>query len=473
MQVAGRKHEIQLLQQLLEKQQGSFVALYGRRRIGKTYLIRQVYAQQLVFECSGLHQRDLKQQLENFWLALASADPSRRTLPPKSWLQAFDQLRAYVSSLPPTGKKVVFLDEIAWFDTPRSGFLAALDSFWNQFCSRRDDIILVICGSAASWIIDKIINDRGGLHNRITMHIRLLPFTLSETRSFLEMNNVALTPKDIAHLYMCVGGIPFYLADLQPGRSVPQLLDDLFFGPQARLRNEYQNLYAALFKNSTLHEAVVKALATKNRGLTRSEIMSATKLPSGGRLTLTLDELIACGFVREVANLDKSKANVIYQLIDEYTIFYFRFLAGKQPSSSWQQLVGTSAYKAWTGVAFESLCLKHTQQIKKSLGISGIITTEYGWSLAGTDTRKGAQIDLLIDRADNCINLFEIKFYDAEFEVTKAYAEQLRQKVTTFKQQTRTRKNVFLTLLTVYGVVTNAHYLSVVTNQLVLNDLFD
>jgi uncharacterized protein len=472
MEIAGRKDEIQVLQKQLTKPDSSFVALYGRRRVGKTYLIRQVYAKHIVFECSGLHQRDLTQQLENFWLSLAATEPAQRdVLPPKTWLQAFDQLRTYLNRLP-AGKKVVFLDEIAWFDTPRSGFLAALDAFWNQFCTKRIDIILVICGSAASWIIDKVINSRGGLHNRLTTHMRLLPFTLSETKTFFAMNHVALTLKDIAQLYMCVGGIPFYLSDLEAGKSVPQLLDELFFGTQGRLRHEFQNLYAALFKNNALHEAIVKALATKSKGLTRSELIKTAQLKSGGGLTTALNELIACGFIRQMPSAQKQKEDALYQLIDEYTIFYFRFL-DKRPPASWLQLSASAAYKSWSGYAFESLCLKHTAQIKKALGISGIITQEYGWSFAGTDTQKGTQIDLIIDRADNCINLFELKFYDTEFELTKAYAEQLRQKIALFKQHTRTRKNVFLTLLTAYGANKNAHYLSTVTNQLTLEDLFD
>ena len=238
MKIAGRKDEIRVLQGLLTKEDSSFLALYGRRRIGKTYLVRQVYENQIVFECSGLHQRDLSQQLENFWLTLIEANPKEKPSLPKTWLQAFSLLKMYVSSLPEQQKKIIFLDEIAWFETPKSGFLAALDNFWNQFCSKRNDIILVICGSAASWIIDKVNNNRGGLHNRIMCHVQLMQFTLKETKEYLEMSNIRLTLKDIATLYMAVGGVPYYLKDLKSGQSVPQILDDLFFLPQAILKNE-------------------------------------------------------------------------------------------------------------------------------------------------------------------------------------------------------------------------------------------
>ncbi|MVM36657.1 AAA family ATPase [Spirosoma sp. HMF3257] len=465
MKIAGRLQEISVLQSLLQKDGSEFLAVYGRRRIGKTYLVRQVYSANLIFECSGLHQKEFSQQLENFWLTLTEVDKKPKPMP-KTWLQAFAQLKTYLNELGPK-KKVVFLDEISWFETPRSGFLAALDNFWNQYCSKRSDIILVICGSAASWIINKVINDRGGLHNRITKHIQLMPFTLAETRDFLTMQRVKLTPKDIAQLYMCVGGIPFYLKDVQPGQSIPQILDALFFESQALLRNEFSNLYAALFKNSRAHELIVKALATKNKGLTRNEIVEATSLKSGGGLSVLLNELIQCGFVKQIFPIKKSKDDALFRLVDEYTLYYFKFLQNNKTNTSWLYLSNKQAYKVWSGFAFENLCFKHVAQIKKALGISGIISNEYSWTLKGE-----AQIDLLVDRDDNCINLLELKYYDGLYEMTKGYAAQLQEKVRVFKQNTRTKKNVFVTLLTVFGAKRNEHYLSSITNELTIDDLF-
>lgn len=465
MKIAGRSQEISILQSLLQKDSPEFLAIYGRRRIGKTYLVRQVYGANIVFECSGLHQKEFSQQLENFWLTLTEVDKKPKPMP-KTWLQAFTQLKAYLNELGHE-KKVIFLDEISWFETPRSGFLAALDNFWNQYCSKRSDIILVICGSAASWIIKKVINDRGGLHNRITKQIQLMPFTLAETRDFLAMKRVKLTTKDIAQLYMCVGGIPFYLKDVQAGQSVPQILDALFFESQALLRNEFSNLYAALFKNSQAHETIVKALATKNKGLTRNEIVEVTGLKSGGGLSVLLDELIQCGFVKQIFPIKKVKDDALFRLVDEYTLYYFKFLQNNKTNTSWLYLSNKQAYKVWSGFAFENLCFKHVAQIKKALGISGIISNEYSWTLKGE-----AQIDLLIDRDDNCINLLELKYYDGLYEMTKGYAAQLQEKARVFKQNTRTKKNVFVTLLTVFGAKRNEHYLSSITNELTIDDLF-
>ena len=471
MNIAGRKDEFSLIKRLLEKDASSFLAVYGRRRIGKTYLIRQACAKHMVFECSGWHERSFSQQLENFHSSLSEAG-NIISPAPQTWLKAFTQLTIYIQALKGKKKKVIFIDEIAWFDTPRSGFLAALDNFWNQFCSKRNDILLVICGSAASWILNKISKNRGGLHNRITHYIQLQSFTLGETTEYLEMQGIKLLPKDIALLYMCTGGVPFYLKDLARGKSVPQLLNDLFFTGQASLKKEFSNLYASLFKNYHLHEKVVEMLAAKNKGLLRSEIIEATGFGSGGGLSLILQELVDCGFVKQMADFRKPKADSIYRLVDEYSIFYYKFLAAKRSPDNWQQLTGKQNFKIWAGYAFENLCLKHVFQIKKSLGIHGIISRDYAWSIKGTEEQNGAQIDLIIDRDDNCINLMEMKFYESPIAITKQYGEQLREKAVVFRTATKTRKNVFITLISVYGTVKNQYYLNAVTNELLIDDLF-
>jgi hypothetical protein len=470
MKVAGRDVEIKKMQGLLKNGHSEFLAVYGRRRIGKTYLIREVYQQQIIFECSGLHQKDTKQQLENFWLKLIETNINPKPSLPKTWLQAFSLLKTHIKQLGKR-KKVIFLDEIAWFETPRSGFLAALDEFWNQFCSKRTDIVLVICGSAASWIIDKVINSRGGLHNRVTSHIQLLPFTLYETKAFLQMLKVTLTLKDIATLYMAIGGVPYYLKDIKAGQSVAQILDDLFFSPQANLKNEFTNLYASLFKNSDLHVSIIKALATKNKGLTRNQLLATTGIVSGGGFSVLLSELVACGFVKIVMPISKTKEDLLYRLVDEYSIFYYKFLVSKKINDSWLFTANTQAYKIWTGYAFENMCFKHILQIKKALGISGIISNEYQWLQKGKGSETGTQIDFIIDRNDNCINILEIKFYDSVFEITANYAQQLNQKVSIFKEKTKVKKNVFVTLLTANGVKKNQYYLSTITNQLGIDDL--
>jgi uncharacterized protein len=473
MKIVGRQKEIDLLQSLLEQDEASFVAVYGRRRVGKTYLVRQVYKKQMVFDCSGVLRGDTSQQLENFWRTLSDKYPKKApNTPPKTWIEAFFQLRAVLNTLKSDEPKVIFLDEIAWFETLNSGFLSALDGFWNQYCTKRSDIILVICGSAASWIIEKVINDRGGLHNRLTNRILLKPFTLGETKAFLESKKIRLTLKEIAQIYMSVGGIPFYLKDIKVGFSVPQILDQLFFEEQALLKDEFQNLYAALFKNNTLHETIVAALAGKNKGLTRNEIIQASGVKSGGGLSTVLEELVQCGFIKQIFPITKSKEDSLYRLIDEFSLFYYKFLAQGQETNSWSLITQKQPFKIWAGYAFENLCFKHIAQIKQALGISGVITNEYAYTFKGNADTQGVQIDMMIERADNCMNLLEVKFHDKEFVVSKDYEQELREKVAIFREQTRTRKSIFITMLSAFGVKKNEHYLSVVTNQLLIDDMF-
>ncbi len=472
MTVAGRKEEIKILETALKSDSSEFVAIYGRRRIGKTYLLRQVYEQHIVFEASGIHEKQMAQQLENFWLVLLEQMPDIRfSSPPKTWLQAFALLKQYILSIKIKKKKVIFLDEISWFDTPRSGFLAALDNFWNQFCSKRDDIVLAICGSAASWIINKVINNRGGLHNRITKSIQLFPFTLAETNEYLSMKNIQLTKKDIIELYMCIGGVPFYYKDITKGKSVVQIINELCFVINAPLKNEFSNLYASLFKNAHLHEAIVSALAKKNKGLTRQEIIAETGLSSGGGITVLLNELIECGFVTQIFPINKTSEDKLYRLIDEFSLFYFKFMY-KSKTTDWTTVFSKQSYKIWCGYAFETICMKHITKIKTKLGISGIDSKEYSWIMKGTQTAEGCQIDLLIDRADNCITMCEIKFYNAPFEITAPYANSLRSKREIFKTNTKTKKNIFITMITLYGIKQNEQSLSMVSNEVTGDDLF-
>ena len=472
MKLAGRKDEIEILETCIKSDSSEFIAMYGRRRIGKTYLLRQVFKPNIIFEASGIHENEMPQQLESFWFVLLEQMPALQfTSPPNTWLQAFALLKKYILSLKGKKKKVIFLDEISWFDTARSGFLAALDNFWNQFCTKRDDIILTICGSAASWIINKVINNRGGLHNRVTKTIQLFPFTLAETNEYLLLNNIQLSKKDVIELYMCIGGVPFYYKDISKGKSVVQIINELCFSSKATLKKEFNNLYASLFKNAHLHVAIVQALANKNKGLTRQEIIEETGLSSGGGMTTLLSELIECSFITEIYPINKTKEDKLYRLIDEFSLFYFKFMY-KSKITDWTTIFSKQSYKIWCGYAFETVCMKHVAKIKNKLGISGIASNEYSWIKKGTKTEQGCQIDLLIDRADNCINMCEIKFHNAVFEVTQQYVNTLRDKREIFKINTKTKKNIFITFITLYGVKQNEYSLNIASNELVGEDLF-
>ena len=475
-QIIGRETEIQVLKDALASQQAELIAVYGRRRVGKTYLIRSVYERKILFEFTGLKDADLPQQIENFTLTLATAFKIEQPLTrPENWLQAFRLLINHWEAKRPRTKKVIFLDELPWLDTPKSGFLAAFDHFWNNWASRQKNLVVVICGSAASWMIQNIVRNKGGLHNRITQRLRLQPFNLYETALYLKSKRVNLDPYSILQLYMVTGGIPQYLKDIKTGESALQAIDRLCFSDDGGLRDEFKYLYAALFDNPDRHICVVKALAEKPSGMTRTEIMSSCEFSSGGSFSKLIHELLESGFIAQYIPFGKTTNELIYKLCDEYSLFYLKFIENSKSTGkgSWLKKSTGQSWTSWSGFAFENICLRHIPQIKKALGISGIYTEQSVWRYAANKEETGAQIDLLIDRQDNCINLCEIKFYNTEFIIDKKYADELENKRTVFLQKCQPKKSVFITLLTTFGAKENEQYWRVAQNQLKMSVLFE
>ena len=469
----GRKEESAALLECLGSAASELIALYGRRRVGKTYLIRTVYKDSMCFEITGIYNAPLKTQLANFRQALeASVGKKLPLATPGNWLDAFQQLKNYLEQIDGKTKRAIFFDELPWLDGKRSGFLNAFEHFWNSWASKRQDVLVVICGSAASWMIKKVINSKGGLHNRITKKIRLLPFTLNETELYLQSNQVQLDRYQLLQLYMVMGGIPHYLKEIKKGQSATQNIDRVCFTKDGLLFNEFHNLYPALYENPERHIKVIKTLATKRSGLTRNEIINGTGLSSGGTITTVLDELAESGFITTYVPLDKKSKDALYRLTDEYSLFYLKFIEGTRSTGkdSWIQKAGTASWKSWSGYAFENICLKHVKQIKRALGIQGVYSEESSWKY--NDKSNGAQIDLLIDRRDHCINICEMKFSENTFEINKSYAGELDNKVKTFRSVTATRKTLFLTLITTFGVKENMYKTSMVTNTIEMEELF-
>jgi uncharacterized protein len=474
----GRETEIGILQEALTTSQAELIALYGRRRVGKTYLIRTVYEKELLIELTGAIDATHGEQLENFYLNISQTFGLPMGLtPPQNWTQTFHVLRQVLEPVlaQATSKRVVFFDELPWFDTHKSGFLSAFDYFWNNWASKQKKLVVVICGSAASWMIQNIVNSRGGLHNRITQRIRLLPFNLNETEQFLKSLYVTLDRYQILQLFMTTGGIPHYLKEVKRGESVIQAIDRLCFTKDGVLASEFQNLYTALFGSSEKHEAIVKALADKPSGLTRNEIMEICQLSSGGGLTKMLDELLESGFVSENIPFNKTSKDVLFKLSDEFSLFYLKFMHESKAfgAGTWQTKSVNSSWKSWSGLAFENICLKHIPQIKKAMGIASVYTEQSAWRYAAKKGETGAQIDLLLDRQDNCINICEMKYSLTEFSIDKKYGEELNAKRRIFLEKTATRKSVFITMLTTFGVKENEHYLNTVQNQLTMDVLFE
>jgi hypothetical protein len=473
----GREPEREVLRKARQSGEAELVAVYGRRRVGKTFLVREYFQDCLCFELAGVRGASLPEQLQNFAGALQQASRSGiRPAPPSTWQEAFGQLVVFLSTLSTDRKRVVFLDEIPWLSSARSGFLPALDHFWNSWASRQGHMIVVICGSAASWMIHKIIQHRGGLHNRVTRRIRLEPFTLGETSRYLESRGIRLGHRQILELYLVLGGVAHYLKQIEAGRSAAQTIDDLCFSPTGVLRDEFGPLFASLFEHSERHVRAIRTLNRKRQGLTRNDILRAAAMPTGGGTTTILDELVESGFVLKTLPFGKSRKESLYRLCDEYALFYLNWIEKHRSTGPdvWLKKQAGPSWKAWSGYAFENVCLKHSRQLKQALGIAGVETTESAWTHRSMgDSPPGAQIDLLIDRRDDSINLCEMKFSPTEFVIDKRYAEELRRKRDVFREVTKTRKTLFLTMVTVFGVRDNEYRRELIDHCISIDALFE
>jgi uncharacterized protein len=472
--IAGRIHEINLLNSFFKSSKSELITVYGRRRVGKTFLIREVYRKQMYFEFSGLHNATSKDNLQNFTKNYITQLKIKEKLAiPKNWVEAFTLLEKKISVSKGKKKKVIFIDEFPWLSTKKSKFMMAFENFWNNFASNRQDLIVVICGSSASFMIQKVLRNRGGLHNRITQKIRLLPFTLKETESYLKSRNIRLGRYDIIQLYMAFGGIPHYLEKINKGESVAQIIDRLCFQKDGILRDEFEILFSSLFEHEHLHYKIVRALAKNRMGITRNNLLSASGLKSGGTFTKIIDELIESGFVSISSPFKKTVKNTLYRLSDEYSLFYLKFIEKSKStnSGSWLRQFNSKNYQVWSGFCFETICLKHINEIKTKMGIAAVYSENSSWISSGF-LNQGAQVDLVIERDDHIINLFEIKFSNSIFNIDKKYSEILKNKIATFKQETKAKKNIHFAFISTYGLVKNQYYFELIQNELTINDLF-
>lgn len=467
----GRIEEIKRLKAAYASEQSEFVTIYGRRRIGKTFLVNETFGYKFAFHHAGLKRQGLKEQLEQFRFSLMRQGYAQCPVF-RSWLEAFYHLEVFLEKRP-RGRKVVFLDEMPWMDTFKSGFLSALEGFWNGWATSRKDILLVACGSATSWIVKKLHRNTGGLHNRVTTKIKLYPFTLNECEQYAAERHLGFNRRQLAECYMAFGGVAYYWSQLERGKSVEQNFDALFFGEQDGLREEFDELYQSLFNSPEPYVKIVMALGKRRLGLDRGELMTVLGTGSGGNLSKHLDELEECGFVRKYNLPGRNTKGAIWQLIDSYTLFYFQFVRGAKAREGdyWSERVSQSEKSAWRGLAFERLCLEHVRQMKRALGISGVATTVYAWHEKGDANRRGAQIDLLIDRKDDIVNVCEMKYASSLYSIDKDESARLRNRIERFRECTGTTKSLHLTLVTVEGLVEN-NYRWDVQSVITLDDLF-
>lgn len=468
MEIIGRTKELAEMRLVANSSEPEFVVVYGRRRVGKTYLVNQCFDNDFTFKVTGVAERNAKEkQLANFGEALRLYG-SPLCPNPHNWMEAFACLRLLLENQKSEGKQIVFIDEFPYMYTRRCDLVSALEHFWNDWGSTRPNLLLIVCGSATSWIVKNIINNKGGLHNRLTRKIYLRPFTLSETKQYLESRGIVLEDRDIIETYMIMGGIPYYLRLIEKGKSLAQNIDEMFFIRKGRLDGEFDNLYSALYEESDQYIKVVKAISKLNRGLSRAEISKETGISNGGGLSAILEDLDRCDIIRSYLGYGNKKKGILYQLTDFYTFFYFKFIEKHQPTEKgfWKFQLNTPQINSWAGYAFEQVCLYHYPQIEKALGISGVLTSCSSWQ------SYDSQIDLVIDRADRIVDVCEIKYWNEEYSITKQYAVNLRHKMKDFAEKERVRKAIHLVMITTYGVKKNEYY-NMVQNEVTMKDFFD
>lgn len=456
----------------MESERSEFVVVYGRRRIGKTFLVRRFFKDNYAFSFVGKHEMGREQQLTEFAKELMRYSHSTFVPQLKNWTEAFDALQRLLETYNISGKKVVFFDEMPWMDTPKSDFVSALENFWNGWANMRDDIVLVACGSATSWMVDKLLHNQGGLFNRITQKLYLRPFKLSEMEQYLDEKHFGWNRYQIAQCYMILGGIPFYLTLLNPKLSLLSNIDELFFADaHAMLRTEYNELYSTLFKRPDNYLAVIRMLTERKEGFTRKEISEKTKL-GGAALSKILSDLEQCDFIFSYARYGNAKNNAIYRIKDFYTLFYYKYVNGIDTKDSlrWTHLSSTPQVSSWQGFSFELLCLLHLDEIKKALGIDRILNDASAWR--SRQPEQNTQIDLVIERADHNINLCEMKFSSGMYAIDKGYEQKLRERMSIFLAETMTRCSTRITMVTTYGVLQNKHS-GIVNDEVLLDDLFE
>ncbi|KIM11436.1 MAG: hypothetical protein KU38_06480 [Sulfurovum sp. FS08-3] len=472
----ARENELKTLGSLLKVDKSSLCVVYGRRRIGKTetirYFIKSNNLQAL--EITGVYKEAKKNQIKSFVRAInrfGLQKSETSNLPLNDWGDAFYLLEDTIEKLQRKEKKVIFLDEFPWLDSAKSGFFEAFSHFWNNFCTNRDDLLVIVCGSAASYMMNKIIKNKKTLHNRIAQKISLNSFDLKDAKRLIDSKGCHYSNKSIVDIYMALGGVAKYLDDIDCSLTPNENLQNMCFSKDGILVNEYEDLYESLFERATIHRKIMNLLALKWSGYSQKEVAILLKT-SPSSVTIPLKELEISGFISSMTKFGQKSRDKVYRATDCFSYFHNKWM--KDINNDWNTIFLSQSYKSWAGFAFENICHIHTDTIKNILGISGVATQTHYWNYKSeNESGSGAQIDRMLEYTNGSknIDIIECKYHNSEYTITKEYRDELINKLNIFNQQTNNRYNIRLIFITANGLVKNQYYNEIVHKELTIEEL--
>lgn len=480
--VIGREEELDTISRLYASERSEFLAIYGQRRVGKSFLIEEALGNKITFSAVGLYQKIDKdspekvesyrqKQLAHFYNSLREYGlPKEGNLAPTSWMEALELLKKLLKSKR-AKRKVVFIDELPWLAGPQSAeLLEELGHFWNSWAGMRKDIFLIVCGSATSWMVDNVLRDYGGLYGRITERIFLKPFTLAECERYWNKRGFHLSRFEIALTYMVIGGVPFYMDSIRPDRTMADNINAIYFDKD-KARQEFKDVYTSLYSSSETYIEVVRQLGKRFYGMTRDELLKAVEKKGGGTFTDILDNLIDSGIIRSYTLYGGPRKQTVYQLVDFFTLFYLRFVENTD-FTSWRSVQRSKPFYTWAGNTFELLVLEHMPKLADALRIKEY-ATPFSWR-GKTPDGEGVQVNLIIpattERADY---ICEMKFSEGKYTLSNDDAEEFARQIAalSISKIHKPTHSIYVALVTSLGVTDSKHRIHV--NELVtLDSLF-
>jgi hypothetical protein len=406
----GRKNELRMLNDAYRSGKDELVVLYGRRRIGKSSLVKRfAEKKKAYYEFEALEGETTPGQINHFLQQLKKQidDPILDSVRFANWEQVFTYLTEKVINRKSKVKKILFLDELPWMAAGRIRLVSLLKYYWDNHWKSKH-VMLILCGSVASFMVKKVLHSNA-LYGRTTIEILLKGFSPEEAARLLSKKR---SREETLNYQLVFGGVPKYLEQINTSQSFNKNMNTLCFSPHGIMLKEVERIFYSQFREPRTYLKIINLL--KNGIFSLSEISSKTKIPSGGGLKQYLKNLERAEMIRSYIPFDRSGNSKFkkYTLADEFLVFFFKYMGPNLrviKESSSRRLFETltqNSFDSWLGFAFERFCLKHAGLLALVMDFADDIL------LASPYFKKNDerfQIDLLYQRADRVITVCEIK----------------------------------------------------------------